>query len=103
MESEIRKAINDVLEKLGIGEVDFVVEHPADLSHGDYATNVAMVCAKKIGKSPREIAEQFLAELNGVIPQVTNITIAGPGFINFHLSREFFSEKIAHILATPSD
>ncbi len=103
MESEIRKAINDVLEKLGIGEVDFVVEHPADLSHGDYATNVAMVCAKKVGKAPREIAEQFLAELNGVIPQVTNITIAGPGFINFHLSREFFSEKIAHILAHPSD
>jgi arginyl-tRNA synthetase len=74
------------------------VEHPADFAHGDYATNVAMVCAKKVGKSPREIAEQFLAELEGKIAYVEKVEIAGSGFINFHLSRNFFSEKIAHII-----
>lgn len=99
MEPEIRKAIEAVLTKLGITEVSFTVEHPADMSHGDYATNVAMVCAKKVGKNPREIAEQFLAELGREIPHVSKIEIAGPGFINVYLTRDFFSEKISAILA----
>ena len=101
MEPVLRKAIKDVLEKLNIADVAFSIEHPADVTHGDYATNVAMVCAKKVGKNPREIAEQFLAELNDTIPQIAKIDIAGPGFINFHLSRDFFSEKITGILSNP--
>ena len=101
MELMIRRAIEVALERLGINSVDFVVEHPADIAHGEYSTNIAMVCAKKVGKSPREIAEQFLAELTGTIPQVAKIEIAGPGFINFHLSRDFFSEKITDIFAHP--
>lgn len=101
MESSIRKAIEAVLARIGIEQVDFVVEHPADVTHGDYATNVAMMCAKRLEKNPREIAKQFLAELNDTIPQVTKIEIAGPGFINFYLDRNFFSEKIAGILTNP--
>lgn len=97
MELRIRQEIQKVLNHLQVDGVDFVVEHPADITHGDYATNVAMVCAKKLGKNPREIAEQFRVALDGKIPQVRAITIAGPGFINFHLSRDFFTEKIAHI------
>lgn len=98
MKSEIRKAIEAVLSELGIEHVDFVVEHPADLSHGDYATNVAMVCAKKLGKSPREIADTFTQALAVKIPHVDSITVAGAGFINFTLSRDFFKEKITGIL-----
>ena len=98
MESQIRQAITEVLKNLGIEGVEFSVEHPADLSHGDYATNVAMVCAKQMDKSPREIAENFAKELEGKIPAVEKIEIAGPGFINFRLARNFFSEKIAGIL-----
>ncbi len=98
MESEIRKAITVELESLGITGVDFAVEHPADLSHGDYATNVAMVCAKQLGKNPREIAEQFRASFDGKISHVASISVAGAGFINFHLDRDFFSEKITNIV-----
>lgn len=97
MESEIRKRIEEMLAELGIAEVNFSVEHPADFAHGDYATNVAMVCAKQMGKSPREIAEQFTKGLDGKISHVERIEIAGPGFINFHLTRNFFSEKIAEV------
>ena len=43
MQAEIRKAIEKVLTELGITGVDFVVERPADITHGDYATNVEMV------------------------------------------------------------
>ena len=101
MKGEIEKAITKVLQGMGVETTSFVVEHPTDLSHGDYATNVAMVCAKKLGKSPREFAESFTKELEGKIPHVASISIAGPSFINFHLDRYFFSEKIADINADP--
>lgn len=97
MESSIRKAIDAACAEIGIADISFVVEHPADLAHGDYSTNVAMVCAKRVGKSPREIAESFITALEGKIPQVARLEIAGPGFINFHLTRDFFSEKITEI------
>ncbi len=100
MQEEIRKAIEKVLTELGITDVAFVVEHPADTSHGDYATNIALVAAKQLGKNPQEIADHFRAMFDGTIPHVESITIAGPGFINFTLNRDFFREKIAGILAT---
>ena len=101
MRRAIQNAIQEVCAQIGISEADFVVEHPADLTHGDYATNVAMVCAKQLGKNPREIAQNLAEALDGKIPQVTSITIAGPGFINFHLDRNFFSEKIAEAITHP--
>ncbi len=101
MEFLIRKAIQEVCEEIGIAEVSFAVEHPTDFAHGDYATNVAMVCAGKAGKAPRQIAEQFVTALEGKISDVARIDIAGPGFINFHLTRDFFTEKIADINTQP--
>lgn len=102
MESIIREAIAKILAELNMGEVTFSVEHPADMAYGDYATNVAMVCAKQMGKIPREIAEQFRASLEGKIPHVASITVAGAGFLNFTLTRDFFSEKIAEVNANPT-
>jgi arginyl-tRNA synthetase len=95
MESVIREAIQDVLRRFDIDQVDFAVEHPGDLIHGDYATNIAMVLSKSLGKNPRELAEQFKTELEGKIAHVAAIEIAGPGFINFRLDRSFFCEKIS--------
>ena len=97
MESVIKTAIGDVLQELDIDEVDFVVEHPAELSHGDYACNVAMVISQKLGKNPREIAEELVGELAGEIEYVDKIEVAGPGFINFYLARDFFVEEITRI------
>ncbi len=97
MEQAIRIAIQNVFLELGIPEVSFSVEHPGETTHGDYATNVAMVCARQVGKNPREVAEVFRGALEGKIFEVETIDIAGPGFINFHLSRNFFSKKIATI------
>lgn len=94
MKEVIHTAVVEKLRALGLPEASFVVEHPGELVHGDYACNVAMVVAKEAGKAPRVIAEQLLAALEGVIPQVANIEVAGPGFLNFHLSRDFFSKEI---------
>lgn len=94
MDAVIKAAIEKVLAELGVTDVSFVVEHPAELAHGDYATNVALAAAKPLGASPRAIAEQLIEKLKGVIPEVADITIAGPGFINFHLTHAFFANSI---------
>lgn len=94
MKEVIHEAIRETLNELGLPAVDFVIEHPADLAHGDYACNVAMVLAKQVGQSPRAVAEQLLEALSGKIEYVDRLEIAGPGFINFYLSRDFFASEI---------
>ncbi len=98
MRSELRKAIEAVLSEMGFPKMDFSVEHPNDTLHGDYATNAAMVVAQKLRKNPRDVAEEIVTALQGKIPHVAELEIAGPGFINFYLSRDFFKEKITHAL-----
>ena len=94
----IRAAIDECLKEVGLPTVDFVVEHPSELSHGDYATNVAMVAGKLAEKAPRQFAEQIAAALEGQIEYVDRIEVAGPGFINFHLSRDFFAQEVARVV-----
>lgn len=94
MEAVIRTAIQDTLKELGFAEADFSVEHPSDFAHGDYASNVAMVVAKAAGEAPRQCAERLVAALADQIEYVDRIEIAGPGFINFFLARDFFVEEI---------
>jgi arginyl-tRNA synthetase len=98
MEQTIRQVITDTLKELDIQPVDFVVEHPADVDHGDYSCNVAMVLAKQLGKNPRELASELVEKLTGNTEDIEKMEVAGPGFINFFLVRDFFKEKISHIL-----
>ena len=73
-----------------------VVEPPKDASHGDISTNAAMVLSKSAGKNPRELAEQFKS-LFKQIDCVTDISVAGPGFINFKLKTDFIQKQVAAI------
>lgn len=98
MKEVIREAINDVLKELGLSGADFSVEHPTELSHGDYATNVAMAVAKSAGQNPRELADKIVEKLEGQIEYVEKIDVAGPGFINFHLSRDFFVTEVGRVI-----
>lgn len=73
-----------------------VIEHPKDMSHGDFATTVALAVAKELDKNPKEIAEALIAYLNEHKgDNIESITIAGPGFINFTLSRSIFVGGLA--------
>jgi len=72
---------------------DIPLEFPAELIHGDYATGVALKEAKATGMNPRALAEKLVAEV-GTIEGVSKIEIAGPGFINFHLSPQALAETI---------
>jgi arginyl-tRNA synthetase len=104
MQEKIKNVIRDALKKLGIDTQDIVLEHPTEISHGDYSTNVALAYAKQLGVNPRELAQKivdFLLTLPGGAAgwgYVEKIEIAGPGFINFYVSREFFTDSIKEIL-----
>ncbi len=96
----IKSLITQALANLGISEVSFSVEHPGELSHGDYATNAALVAAKLAGKKPLDLAQDIVNELKAIhIPEIESLEIAEPGFINIKLAPEFFVQALSEILA----
>jgi arginyl-tRNA synthetase len=99
MEAVIRTAVAEALATLGLPEANFTIEHPNELSHGDYACNVALIVSKTVGQAPRQLAEQIVAKLESQIEYVEKIEIAGPGFINFYFSRDFFVAETNRITA----
>ncbi len=73
------------------------LEPPKDSSHGDLATNAAMVLAKAAGKKPRELAERIVPLLASD-PFIDKVEIAGPGFINLTLARAFWPSVLRMVL-----
>ncbi|KFB09875.1 arginine--tRNA ligase [Nitratireductor basaltis] len=87
------------------GELDtsrVTVEPPRDPSHGDLATNAAMVLAKAVGANPRQLGEQIAASFADD-PDVAEATIAGPGFVNLRLSDKFWHLRLKDMLGLGSD
>src|SRR6185436_6142185 len=95
---DLTKNIKNVLSVFSSENAVFLLEHPAEISHGDYSTNVALVFSKNIGTSHRDLAEKLAAGLREKkLKYVEKIDVAGPGFINFHLSPDFFSQYLKTI------
>lgn len=90
---DIKAALSTALQEVGVAVTDVPLEHPAELSHGDYATGIALAKAKESGMNPRALAEKLVSSI-GAISGVEKIDIAGPGFINFSLTNKVFSEVI---------
>ncbi|MET0666978.1 MAG: arginine--tRNA ligase, partial [Methyloceanibacter sp.] len=78
------------------------LEPPKDASHGDLATNAAMVLAKAASQPPRALAER-LAPLIAADPLIDKVEIAGPGFINLTLSRAFWPSVLRMLLEQGED
>lgn len=96
---QLKNLILSTLTVLELPQADFVIEHPADVSFGDYSTNVAMVLSKKVGENPKTLAEKITTELEkNLPPEIKTVQVAGPGFINFFLSDSFFTQSITTIL-----
>ncbi|MCC7004382.1 arginine--tRNA ligase [Candidatus Nomurabacteria bacterium] len=96
---KLEKELRLTLEKLSINVEKVSFEHPAELVHGDYSTNVAFIESKKLGKNPIELAKVIVEDLKQKnIPEIEKIEVAGPGFINFFLSRKFFTNSVEEIL-----
>lgn len=84
--------IRELFEQIIQSDVSYSVEHPRDESHGDYSVNVAMILGKRLGKNPRELAEAIVGKLTANSLQQTafeKAEVAGPGFINLFLKKEF--------------
>ena len=63
IQEKLTDLIKGALKNLNIEAKGILLEHPADLAHGDYSTNVALVHAKELGMKPREVAERIVAEI----------------------------------------
>src|SRR5690242_19318845 len=81
----------------GLDRANVTVEPPRDPAHGDLATNAAMVLAKAAGTNPRALAELIKPKLEA-IPTVTNVDIAGPGFINLRLGEQSWRDELSEIV-----
>ena len=98
MEETLHTVVAEALKEQGVEDASFVIEWPGDLAHGDFATNAALAVSKTLGKNPRELAElladSLRKKLNGVIE---SISVAGPGFINFTLTRDSIVKQIQSV------
>ncbi len=75
-------------------DFSFVIERPNDLSHGDFATNMAMQLARPLKKNPRLIAETLIEHMV-LTPPLKGVAVAGPGFINFTLEDDWIMPVLA--------
>ncbi len=93
IKEEIRKVIEQAVKDVQVPADNIVIDYPADPKHGDYATNVALIAAKKVGKNPRELAEEIINKIqnNALFDKVE---IAGPGFINMWIKNEKFATSV---------
>ena len=97
----ITDSLNKAMEKGSLPQAEirqFVVEIPQDLRNGDYSSNVAMVNSKVFRSNPRAIATAILENIDFTGTFFERAELAGPGFINFFLSREYFSTVVKAVL-----
>jgi arginyl-tRNA synthetase len=99
-EIEALSAAGDLPAGLNTSRV--TAEPPREVSHGDIATNAAMVLAKPAGLAPRAIADKLAVRLAN-LAEVTGVEIAGPGFINLKIADGFWQARIADIIAAGRD
>ncbi len=85
-------------ELAGGDDVPIQLDRPRNPEHGDVASNLAMLLAKRVGRPPRAVAEQILDRLDLGAAGIASADIAGPGFINFRLAQSSLSGQLAAIL-----
>ena len=82
---------------------EFIVEKPSNKANGDFSSNIAMACAKSFKKAPRAIAQNIADHLDLSGTVFERMEIAGPGFLNFFLSGEYYSSILRDIFACGDD
>ncbi|MEK4698432.1 arginine--tRNA ligase [Solibacillus sp. FSL R7-0668] len=98
LQQSIKAALAAAIEKAGLveagTEVNIHLETPKDKANGDYATNVAMQLTKLAKKPPRAIAESILENLETADTEIEKIDIAGPGFMNITVRKDFLASVV---------
>lgn len=106
----LKIAINNAIEKaketgalINAETPDFIIEIPADKKNGDLATNAAMVCARAFKTSPRNIAQAITDNLSLENTYIERFEVAGPGFINFFLNSNYYSDVVKAVIEEKDD
>jgi arginyl-tRNA synthetase len=84
-------------------DIDPILERPRDPAFGDWATNLAMVLAKKLGLKPRDLAAAIIERLDQSRAGIKSAEIAGPGFINFRVSSDVFAEGLRGLIVADTE
>ncbi|MQW87154.1 arginine--tRNA ligase [Sinorhizobium saheli] len=108
--TDFESRVKNILESLDIvrekrSTLDFArinIEPPRDASHGDVATNAAMVLAKSLGMNPRALADLIVEKLRQD-PEVADVSVAGPGFINVCLSVAYWQKLLSAVIRAGTD
>jgi arginyl-tRNA synthetase len=95
--SDLADAVASAVLEVSGEAIPVKLERPADESHGDYATAVAMSLARTLRSSPREIAGRIAASLDS--PLISSVEVAGPGFINIRVSPQWYRDALAAVLS----
>lgn len=95
------KAVDDTHEIDASVLKNIRIERTKDLAHGDFATNAAMILAKPLHKNPRQIAQEIIDHLQQD-DRIAKVEIAGPGFINFFINKEYVATLLAQMSADES-
>lgn len=102
IEQAVKKAVsNGALPEAEMPQ--FNIEKPANKDNGDYSTNVAMAGARAFKKAPRMIAEAITSCINLDGTAFERVEIAGPGFMNFFLSQQFYSDVLKDVFSCGKD
>ena len=102
MKEKIQEHLKGILGDLynsadfDIKEFDINIQENKEKEHGDLASNIALVLAKPLGKNPKEIADQIKANFF-TDEDITKVEVAGPGFINFFLSKKSHGSVLKEI------
>lgn len=95
----IRRALEDLKDSWGLEEIPVIdIEIPKKESQGDLATTVAMGLTKTLKRPPRTIAEELFEKIRELKGPFDTVEIAGPGFINFTLKKEYLHRKLGEVL-----
>lgn len=103
MKQEIRELLDQAIaayfaaNNIDIADFSYTVEDTKNIEHGDIATNVALIVAKIVKTNPREVAGALI-ELIANSDNITKVTIAGPGFINFFIADSYYQQNLHNII-----
>ncbi len=104
MKDTLIKTLKSALEELGISNPEVALSYPEQFSFGEFTTNVAMVYAKELGKNPKQLADEIIHILNNSqTPMLSKVEVVGPGFINFSVTREYYSQILNEIISRGDD
>ncbi len=96
--ADLAARVRAALAAAGLPDAEPALERPKQPDHGDWATTVALRLAKVAGRSPRDIASLVVDHLD--VPDVVDeVSIAGPGFVNFRLSRRYHEQLVRRVVA----